>query len=209
MFYCLIKLFVTVTTTITVIITIVILLDLLQEQLAIRTSKMTSLSLLNNGKKFSKGFSIIKTFANNTTLASYLFPNSNYDHSISGNNNLSYGNYDDNNVNSFMSPIDLIRIRMSHVISNSYGDNDGVSLVDILTRTITNTVITNSPCRTITNTAPNHIMTNTVTHTVTESISLPSVWFSSTMKKRRLKMNKHKLKKRRKALKMNTKVNRQ
>ena len=36
-----------------------------------------------------------------------------------------------------------------------------------------------------------------------------SIWLSSTVKKRRMKMNKHKLKKRRKALKMNTKASRE
>jgi Mitochondrial domain of unknown function (DUF1713) len=36
-----------------------------------------------------------------------------------------------------------------------------------------------------------------------------SIWLSSTMKKRRMKMNKHKLKKRRKALRMNTKASRE
>lgn len=35
-----------------------------------------------------------------------------------------------------------------------------------------------------------------------------AIWFSSTMKKRRTKMNKHKLKKRRKLMRMNTKVSR-
>jgi Mitochondrial domain of unknown function (DUF1713) len=36
-----------------------------------------------------------------------------------------------------------------------------------------------------------------------------SIWLSSTVKKRRMKMNKHKLKKRRKALRMNTKASRE
>jgi hypothetical protein len=36
-----------------------------------------------------------------------------------------------------------------------------------------------------------------------------SIFLSSTMKKRRTKMNKHKLKKRRKLLKMNTKASRE
>jgi hypothetical protein len=36
-----------------------------------------------------------------------------------------------------------------------------------------------------------------------------STWLSSTVKKRRMKMNKHKLKKRKKDLRMNTKVSRQ
>jgi branched-subunit amino acid permease len=35
-----------------------------------------------------------------------------------------------------------------------------------------------------------------------------TIWLSSTIKKRRMKMNKHKLKKRKKSLKMNTKVSR-
>ena len=35
-----------------------------------------------------------------------------------------------------------------------------------------------------------------------------AIWLSSTVKKRRMKMNKHKLKKRKKSLKMNTKVSR-
>jgi hypothetical protein len=36
-----------------------------------------------------------------------------------------------------------------------------------------------------------------------------AIWLSSTVKKRRMKMNKHKLKKRKKDLRMNTKVSRQ
>lgn len=39
-------------------------------------------------------------------------------------------------------------------------------------------------------------------------LSDSAIWQSSTMKKRRMKMNKHKLKKRRKDLKMNTKASR-
>lgn len=35
-----------------------------------------------------------------------------------------------------------------------------------------------------------------------------AIWQSSTMKKRRMKMNKHKLKKRKKSLRMNTKISR-
>jgi len=37
---------------------------------------------------------------------------------------------------------------------------------------------------------------------------LGHLWQSSTVKKRKMKMNKHKLKKRRKLLRMNTKVSR-
>lgn len=45
--------------------------------------------------------------------------------------------------------------------------------------------------------------------TTNENLSTSdAIWLSSTMKKRRMKMNKHKLKKRKKSLKMNTKVSR-
>lgn len=45
--------------------------------------------------------------------------------------------------------------------------------------------------------------------TTNENLSASdAIWLSSTMKKRRMKMNKHKLKKRKKSLKMNTKVSR-
>ena len=39
-------------------------------------------------------------------------------------------------------------------------------------------------------------------------IASSAVWLSSTVKKRKMAMNKHKLKKRRKGLRMNTKVSR-
>ena len=39
-------------------------------------------------------------------------------------------------------------------------------------------------------------------------VNQDAIWLSSTMKKRRMKMNKHKLKKRRKLLRMNTKQSR-
>ena len=42
----------------------------------------------------------------------------------------------------------------------------------------------------------------------TTTISSDAIWQSSTMKKRRMKMNKHKLKKRKKSLRMNTKISR-
>jgi hypothetical protein len=41
-----------------------------------------------------------------------------------------------------------------------------------------------------------------------ESLEENAIWFGSTMKKRRAKMNKHKLKKRKKSLRMNTKISR-
>jgi Mitochondrial domain of unknown function (DUF1713) len=41
-----------------------------------------------------------------------------------------------------------------------------------------------------------------------DSSTSDAIWLSSTMKKRRMKMNKHKLKKRKNSLKMNTKVSR-
>ena len=40
------------------------------------------------------------------------------------------------------------------------------------------------------------------------SSEIESIWLSSTMKKRRMKMNKHKLKKRMKDMRANTKVSR-
>ena len=40
------------------------------------------------------------------------------------------------------------------------------------------------------------------------STEMESIWLSSTMKKRRMKMNKHKLKKRMKDMRANTKVSR-
>lgn len=43
---------------------------------------------------------------------------------------------------------------------------------------------------------------------ITNSVVSMATLFSSTMKKRRMKMNKHKLKKRRKSLRMNTKASR-
>lgn len=65
--------------------------------------------------------------------------------------------------------------------------------------------------RTMCKAAPAHSHAGTIGASAakgTENIATDALWLSSTVKKRKMAMNKHKLKKRRKALRMNTKVSR-
>ena len=64
--------------------------------------------------------------------------------------------------------------------------------------------------RTLTDSLTSAVSNNSlVTNQNSDKILENSIYLSSTMKKRRTKMNKHKLKKRRKLLKMNTKASRE